>query len=250
MTTIHVVLPIYNEAQSLPALFENLDKYLKELEAKGYKSRYVLCDDGSRDDSAKIIKEHGEVWPTKIVTHETNKGLGTTLRDGLWAALEDAKEEDIVVTMDADNTHPADLMLPMEKEIKAGADVVIASRYREGADVVGLSAFRKFMSWGARVCFQLVFPIPGLRDYTCGYRMYRVSLLKKAFAHYGKDFIEYSGFHAMADVLLRLARFGPKIAEVPMVLRYDLKGGASKMAVGSTVLKTLQMMLKRRFFDK
>jgi len=149
--------------------------------------------------------------------------------------------------MDADNTHPAGLMVRMVHRIIEGNDLVIASRYRRGARVVGLSRFRKLMSIGARVLFTLVFPIPGVRDYTCGYRAYRAAVLQEAFRRYGDAFIEQRGFQCMADILLRLGRMRVLMTEVPMILRYDLKGGDSKMRVGTTVGQTLKLMIKRRF---
>ena len=135
----------------------------------------------------------------------------------------------------------------MAQSANEGADVVIASRYRSGSRVVGLSLWRRFMSLGARILFQTVFPILGVRDYTCGYRAYRARLLRQAFALYGDRFIEHAGFQCMADILLKLSRFNPVFREVPMILRYDRKGGASKMQVGTTVVNTLELVLQRRF---
>jgi dolichol-phosphate mannosyltransferase len=50
----------------------------------------------------------------------------------------------------------------------------------------------------------------------------------------------------MAEILVRLSRQKLKISEVPMVLRYDQKGGASKMNVGKTILTTLKLMVRMR----
>jgi len=130
--------------------------------------------------------------------------------------------------------------------IAGGSDIVIASRYRRGSRVVGLSKFRHLMSIGARLLFQVTFPMKGVRDYTCGFRAYRASLLKRAFARYGKSLAQERGFAAMAEILLRLNSMRPAFSEVPMVLRYDFKSGDSKMRVGATVMKTLRMMRRLR----
>jgi dolichol-phosphate mannosyltransferase len=135
----------------------------------------------------------------------------------------------------------------MTQRILEGNEIVIASRYREGARVVGLSWFRRMMSLGARLLFTLAFPIPGVRDYTCGYRAYRASVIQEGFRLYGDTFIEQKGFQCMADILLRLGRMRKLVTEIPMVLRYDLKRGASKMRVAATVCLTLRLMLTRRF---
>jgi hypothetical protein len=86
-----------------------------------------------------------------------------------------------------------------------------------------------------------------VRDYTCGYRAYRAGLLQRAFGLYGDGFIGERGFQCQAAALLKLRRMGARMAEVPMVLRYDRKGGASKMRVGTTALSTVRMMLSSRF---
>ena len=51
----------------------------------------------------------------------------------------------------------------------------------------------------------------------------------------------------MADILLKTSRLGAIVNEVPMILRYDLKKGQSKMRLGRTVVNTLLLMLHRRF---
>lgn len=245
-----MALPAYNEEKGLPPLLTGLEKVFEQLSQMGYKHSYVIVDDGSADNTLEIMKEQAEKLPITIVVHEVNKGLGPTIRDALKKASELAEDNDIIFAMDADNTHPADLMIPMVEKIEEGNDIVIASRYRPGAKVVGLTWFRRLMSFGARILFQIIFPISGVRDYTCGYRAYRANALKKAFEVYGDKFVEHQGFQSMADILLRLSYLKVKMTEVPMILRYDLKGGESSMRVGSTVLNTLKLLAKRRFEGK
>ena len=105
-----------------------------------------------------------------------------------------------------------------------GYDIVIASRYRAGARVVGLSPIRLLTSYGARVLFQLVLPIRGVRDYTCGFRAYRADVVQRAFQSWGDDFIGERSFACMAEILLKIREMRVRICEVPMVLRYDQKG--------------------------
>jgi len=149
--------------------------------------------------------------------------------------------------MDADNTHTPGLIGSMVRLIEEGSDVVIASRYQPGAQVWGVPFHRRRLSDGARLLFRLVFPIRGVRDYTCGYRAYRASLLKRAFDTLGDQFVSEQGFQCMVDILLKLRRMNAVFREVPMILRYDLKGGVSKMRVGRTIFRTLGLMLRRRF---
>ena len=137
----------------------------------------------------------------------------------------------------------------MVRMIQEGHDVVIASRYQPGARICGVPRQRLLTSWCASWLFRLLFPIRGVRDFTCGYRAYRAATLHQALAAYGDRFIQLSGFQAMVDILLKLRRLPVICGEVPMILRYDLKKGASKMRVMRTARLTLALILKRRLGD-
>jgi len=150
------------------------------------------------------------------------------------------------VVMDADSTHAPDLVRDMVRVVREGADVVIASRYRPGWQVRGVPVQRKLRSAGARVLFQLCFPIRGVQDYTCAYRAYRASALRDAFRRYGDDFVNQKGFQWTVDILLKLRELDLVFCEVPLVLRYDLKRGASKMKVLRTIAGSLALVVKRR----
>jgi dolichol-phosphate mannosyltransferase len=244
---IVLALPAYNEERALPQV---LERFQRVVGGAGYEIRAVVVDDGSTDGTAGAIEEWSRRLPLDTLKHEVNRGLGETIRDALELAARKADPEDVVVTMDADNTHPVELIPEMVPRLLEGYDVVIASRYRTGAGVVGLSGFRRLMSFGARLIYQAVFPIRGVRDYTCGFRAYRAGILSKAFDRYGDKLVTERGFASMAEILLKLARIGARMSETPMVLRYDLKGGASKMNVPRTVWKTLVMMARLRFNRK
>ena len=241
--TIFLTLPAYNEEESLPNLFT---AFLAEMDKAGYQRQVVIVDDGSKDRTREVIKEWSSKLPIELVIHPQNRGLGETIRDALARAAEMANPDDLIVTMDADNTHSPALIPQMVAEIDAGKDVVIASRYCKGSKVVGLAAHRHLMSYGARVIFQMACPIPGVKDYTCGFRAYRASVVQKALAQLGPALVTERSFACMAEILLRLAKYPLKFAEVPMVLRYDLKGGASKMRVGTTTMKTLRLIARVR----
>ena len=77
-------------------------------------------------------------------------------------------------------------------------------------------------------------------------RAYRPSVLQKGFDIYGDKFFDQAGFQSMVDILLKLKKIKPIIFETPFILRYDLKGGVSKMRVGSTIAKSLVLLLRRR----
>ena len=241
--TIFLTLPAYNEEASLPDLFKALKQ---ELDTSGYEWQIVAVDDGSTDATGHIFQQWSSVLPVHLITHQVNQGLGVTIQDGLRRAAELAQPHDVIVTMDADNTHSPALIPAMAGCIQQGHDLVIASRYCRGSKVLGLSATRRLLTHGARLLYQTILPIPGVRDYTCGFRAYSAAMLQKAFAQYKQTLVTEQSFVCMAEILVKLSRMPLKITEVPMVLRYDLKGGPSKMKVGQTILKSLALILRYR----
>jgi dolichol-phosphate mannosyltransferase len=168
------------------------------------------------------------------------------VRDGLIHAAGLAQAGDMVVVLDADDTHPPSRILAMQRKLEQGYDVVIASRFRLGSRVVGVSWSRRLYSWGASWLFQLFYPIHGVRDFTCGYRAYRAEALQKALACYGPALVDRDGFECMVDTLLKLRRLKLRFTEVPFILRYDRKVGATKMDVKRTILDTLLLMVKKK----
>lgn len=240
---VFLALPAYNEEQALPELLERIGEAFADSDLP---YEVVVVDDGSSDDTAKIASQMSFQMPIHLVQHQQNQGLGVTLRDGLREAVDRAGERDIIVTMDADNTHPPGLIDRMVRMIHEGCDVVIASRFEPGGRVVGVPVERHVLSIGARVLFTILFPTRGVRDYTSGYRAYRASVIQQAFARYGDDFVSETGFSCMADVLLKLRKQGALFGEAPLRLRYDLKGGESKMRVFHTVWLTLKLLGRHR----
>jgi dolichol-phosphate mannosyltransferase len=239
-----VTLPAYNEEESLPELLERIGESFAD---SGLPYEVVIVNDGSKDATARIVEQYALQMPIRLVNHEVNKGLGITIRDGLREAAERADERDIILTMDADNTHPPGLIPHMVQMIHEGCDVVIASRFQSGSRVMGVPFNRHVLSIGARVLFTMLFPTRGVRDYTSGFRAYRVSVVREAFEKYGDDFVGETGFSCMADILLKLRKQGCLFGEAPLRLRYDLKGGESKMRVFNTIWLTLKLLGRQRF---
>jgi dolichol-phosphate mannosyltransferase len=241
--TVHVVLPAYNEAANIGSVLSSLEKAGSET---GITLLVIVVNDGSRDATGDVVRNYaGHIRPA-LIEHQGNLGLGAAIRSGLLGAVDAAAEEDVIVTMDADDTHTPAAIEQMLAGIDAGLDVVVASRYRPGARVLGVPPARRFLSFAASLLFRMVFPTPGVRDFTCGYRAYRAAVLKAAVARYRREFIDQDGFQCMVDILLKLRRMNLRFGEVPLVLRYDLKAGKSKMRVMRTILKTLTLLIKRR----
>jgi dolichol-phosphate mannosyltransferase len=240
---IYIGLPAYNEETSLPRLLQRIELLGASLQKT---ITVVIYNDGSNDSTRSIARQWQERLSLVLLDCAQNKGLGTGLRALVRHVVETAHDEDVLVVMDCDDTHDPAQVTEMLRSIEEGADVVIGSRFVRGALVRGVPRLRRVTALGAATLFKLIHPVRGVRDYTCGYRSYRVGALKKASNRYGAKLIEGSDFSCMPELLLKLNALGYQITEVPLQLCYDRKPTASKMGVCSNMKHLLRLLVHSR----
>jgi dolichol-phosphate mannosyltransferase len=228
----------------MPGLLQRFDRLAIDSDEP---LQIIVVDDGSTDGTAVVTRETRVSVPVALVVHPKNLGLGAGLLTGLRKASELASSDDGVVTLDADNTHDPRYVIDLRRKMnEENLDVVVASRYAGGGREVGVSLFRRTLSHGASWVYRAFFRTPGLRDFTCGYRMFRAGILQEAFSRYGDRFIEETSFAATGEIILKLRRLTDRFGEVPFVLRYDMKHTKSKMAKLRTVVRTVCVLWKHR----
>ena len=237
---VWLILPAYNEVENLPSLLERVITAWHGL----FPFHVVVVDDGSTDDTASVAHAAGSRGSVEVLRHPQNRGLPAAIRTGVQEVCRRAADEDVIVTMDADNSHSPELVPSMVALLQAGSDIVIASRFVRGGREEGVAWTRRLWSRGARIVFSVLFPIPGVRDYTTGFRAYRAVVLKTLCAKYGERVIEAGAFSVMTELLLKARVHSPKVTEVPLVLRYDLKQGPSKMKLGKTLKDYARLVLR------
>jgi dolichol-phosphate mannosyltransferase len=240
---VHVVLPAYNEERRIGHLLDGIDEAMEE---GSLSHAVIVVDDGSTDATAAIVRQRAKRMPISLIEHPQNLGLGAAIRDGFAAAARQAAGRDVIVTMDADATHAPALILRMVRMLREGYDVVIASRYQPGSRQVGVPMGRRALSRAGSILVRVLFPTPGVRDYTCGFRAYRATVLQEAIQRFGSDFLSQDGFQCMVDILLKLRRMSVIFGEIPFLLRYDLKEGGSKMKIRETIANTLRLLLRHK----
>jgi len=236
---IYILLPAYNEEKNIEAVLDGLDTVLNNLKQD---FRIIIVNDGSTDRTKDILLKYSRQKSVEAINFKSNLGIGAVFRTGISRIGQRATDDDILVTMDCDQTHQPEILTSLLKALEDGNQVVIASRYHKMSQTINLPYLREFLSNGINLLLKIVFPIEKARDYTTFFRAYRMSILKKALLFYGNDFIQSPGFSAMAEILIKLRIFKPKVCEVGLKLRFDLRTGKSKMNIRRTIFGYLLLI--------
>lgn len=209
-----VILPAYNEERNIGKLLDKLNTLKKKIQFD-----ILVINDGSTDKTGEIAQN----YDIEVLTHDSNEGLGKSLYDGFKRAIE--KNEDIIITMDADDTMDIGLIDIMKNKIKTN-DIVIASRYVNGAIIKNVPLYRRILSKFASFISSTAFHI-NAKDFSSGYRAYNVDCIKKAVDKWGKNFITSKGFDCQIEILRKVLPFASKICEIPIKLDYKNKINSS-----------------------
>jgi dolichol-phosphate mannosyltransferase len=238
-----IVLPCFNEERNVKPLVHLIDQAL----ASQVSYRIIAVNDGSHDRTAEVLKDLSVDYPIEILEHPTNLGLGSALKTGLLKAAEESREEDFVVVMDSDNTHDPKHILAM---LTAGesANVIVGSRYVKGGAQLKVPFHRVILSKVINLLIRRMFQLD-VRDATSGFRCFRASLLKRLRDTFRNRIIESQGFVASLELLLKAVYSGAVVAEVPILLDYERKGGKSKMRLFSTIASYLILLFRCRKLD-
>jgi len=244
---IYFLAPFYNEEEFLKKFTSNLTQSATKYFKRDFK--IVLVNDGSTDDSLAIVKAFQKKHSVILISYKPNKGVDYAFETGFKKILDIAKNDDIIISLESDNTSDLAILPKMIGKINKGADVVLASCYAKGGGITGTGSFRQLTSKIANTILYIVFPIKGVKTYSSFYRAYKLKPFKKAWLAYNGDLIKEKGFACMVEMLIKLSKFPIKIEEVPMVLRWENRRGKSKMKIGKTVLG-YGLLVKELFFKE
>jgi dolichol-phosphate mannosyltransferase len=234
-------MPAYNEEEGLEKLLYRI-KIVMEYEK--YEYSILVVNDGSSDRTQYVLECHKELVPLQCIKLDENRGITEVFRVGFQHVLANAGSGDIVATLDSDNTQSPYALIDLIKALQQGYEVAVASRFVEGSRVVGVPLVRGVLSRGVAFILGVLFPYDGLRDYSTFFRAYKVDLLQRVLERATlEDLIKGHGFSSMACFLLKVLYLGqPKVKEVPVTLRYDLKEGGTGMRIWRTIWGYLVVM--------
>lgn len=236
------IIPAYNEEENIELL---LRKTRNKMEKEGVEYKVFVINDGSTDRTKEIAESMQKEMPIEICSHYPNRGVGEVFRRGFDAALNIAKEDDIIVTIEADNTSDLQILNKLIGQLDNGFQVSLASCYVKGGRIEGANFIRLTMSRIANLILKIFFPID-VNTYSSFYRAYRAGALKNLFKKHNGRLLEEDGFECMVSFLVKLNRLGQlRIGEVPMVLKGDRRKGKSKMKIFRTILGFLRVIYKQ-----
>lgn len=241
--TVYFLLAAYNEEKDLPKVLEGIENAEFDFDFK-----VLVVDDGSLDNTKNIALSYAERLSLEVVSHGSNAGLGAALKTGFTALNKKLASGDIVITLDSDGTHPLGTVKELAGKIRSGFDIAIASRYSGGREI-GLSFHRSVFSRTVNLMMKALFGLKGVKDYTSGFRAFSGNIIKKAFTEYADNFISETGFTATPELLIKAGFLKANITEVPLILHYDLKSGASKLKVLRTIGRYFVLFWKLKMVE-
>jgi glycosyltransferase involved in cell wall biosynthesis len=206
-----VIIPAYNEEESLPAVLKELTEQLPEYDV------LVVCD-GATDRTADVAREAG----VNVAVLPFNIGIGGALRTGFAFAVRRGYER--AVQFDADGQHDPVAVRPLLDHLDTGADMVIGSRFAETSAHYDVGGTRR----GAmRVLQVLVRLLAGRRysDTSSGFRGFNQRVLTFFARNYPSEYME------SVESLILATFEGFDVVEVPVDMRQRVAGTPSSRSV-------------------
>jgi glycosyltransferase involved in cell wall biosynthesis len=207
-----VIIPAYNEREALPGTLQELRAEVPELDV-------LVVDDGSADETAALARKEG----VEAVRLPFNLGVGGAVRTGLHYARDEGYRRAVV--FDADGQHSPQAIRTLLAALDEGADLVVGSRFMEGADPYDLGRSRRR---AMHLLQTIVRRITGqaFTDTTSGFRAFDRPVIELLARDYPAEYLADT-----VEVLLMVAYAGFRIVEVPASMRARTLGQPSNRNV-------------------
>lgn len=224
-THLVVVLPVYNEADSIEAVLGEVREAAERLDLVDVRTSVVLVDDESPDGTGDVAEAFARRVGLRLVLLRGERdGLGSAMLRGLAEALN--HEPDAIVTLDGDGQHnPTSIPTLFRAFAARRADIVIGSRWTRGGRAPGTSTFRSLGSRVGNLVFRLVSGTRGVKDATTSFRVYSPDVVRFLLSTRSD---RYRGFAFFSTTIGLAEAAGFTITEVPIEFR-PRYGGQSKL---------------------
>ena len=210
---LSVVIPFYNEADSIAPLLAELRATLDTL---GAAAEVIAVDDGSRDATAAIVEAYAAEHPNvRLVRNPGNRGKGYAIRNGVLHS-----RGECVLFTDADLVYPIEGLTPFLAALQAGADVAIGSRSHVGT-LFALHPrhfsyiYQRYLVGRAFIATVNRLLHLGVSDTQCGFKMFRGAVARDIFARLRLDDFAFD-----VEALFVARQLGYRIVELPVYFIY------------------------------
>ena len=241
---VYFLIPVYNEEGNIKSLLSNLNSTMERL---GEKSDFIFVNDGSSDGTADTLKKASREHPITILLNEPNQGVGISFDKGFKHIVGIAKQNDIIVTMEGDNTADLTTLPKLIASVRNGKDFALASVYTKGGKIVGTTPIRLLLSYTANILCKLVFRIWAVNTFSSFYRAHSLQAIKSLYQKHNGRVITEKGYICMVEMLLKLYHSGYQFDEIPTVLQSDKRVGTSKLKKLRTIAAYLRLFIKYPF---
>ena len=229
---LSIVIPVYNEEKKIST---DLEAALKFFEEQKFEGEIIVVDDGSLDETVRIVQKYVHNYPSaiKLISYQPNKGKGYAVRSG----VQNAKGE-IIMFADSGNCVPFSESLKGFEILKKDADIAHGSRFLYNSIIViQRKWYRSLYSFLFRKFINLYAQIPQkLTDTQCGFKMYKHNVAHKLFSQCKTD-----GFMFDIEIILRAFQLGYSIQEFPIEWTVDHD---SRVNLKRTLFRILQELAK------
>jgi len=240
MATLHVLVPVFNEAPNIPTLNEAFRALAAELSDR-FRLSFIIVDDGSTDETVAVARREAAGLELTVLAHEVNKGPGAAFATGFTHLAGVMASDDWVITMEGDNTSRHELIRQMLTRSNEGFDAIFASPYMYGGGITQTSFIRKLLSGGANLIVKDLLDIQGILTVSSFFRLYRAATLRRMQSVFGPGIVERIGFESMVEMCMKMTMMGITISEVAMVLDSSRRKGKSKMKLLRTIMGYLAL---------
>lgn len=230
-----IIIPFYNESETITHLFYRIDCVHKLLE-DDYCIQFYLINDGSTDTTITLLesKYNGKSF-IRIINHKTNLGYGAALRTAFECALE--QDFELLITIDADTNYDQLLIPYFLNEFNASTeDILAASPWHPNCSKKNFPAFRFILSYSMTILYQWVLSpeCPPLTCYSACFRIYKREVIE-SIRH------KSNGFLTNTEIITHALLSGFRVKECPIDVNYRLFG-ISKMRILPQIFKHIKYM--------
>jgi dolichol-phosphate mannosyltransferase len=241
---IKIILCCLNEEKTLPSFLQNL---INEISKITNNFEILICLDGTTDNSLAVINNL-KIKQIKTLPIIKKRGLGLAFKRLFLEAVNFCENDDLIISLDADNTHnPAQIHEMLNHFKKNNLDFLVAARFCENSVMTKFPIHRKLISKATSILLQTLFPIKKinskkLQDYTSGFRIYKAEKLKELYEKQGENFILEPEFTYTCELLIKLSALQIRIDEIAISYDYEKKIEKSKLRIMRNFYRLIAMI--------